>query len=72
MKYTLRILNGTSADTRTESDSVPRAGETVLIGDFLFLVSGVCHVIESDDGSNRGFAYANIVVLCEAGRTGRR
>ena len=64
MNYTLRIFDASRSDLKTEADSVPRTGETVLIGKSLFLVTGVRHVIEPDDGSNRGVASTEIVVLC--------
>ena len=71
IRYTLRSRNRSQPDLKVESDSVPRVGETIALLDTLLgtalVVIEVCHTIEPDDGSNRGVALTDIVVLCEEG-----
>jgi len=67
MKYTLRSRNRSQPDLKVESDSVPRVGETIALRDAAFVVIEVCHMIEPDDGFNRGVALTDILVLCEEG-----
>jgi len=65
MKYTLRPCDGFTPDLKVESGSVPRAGETIALHNTAFSVIEVRHVVEPDDGSNRGVALTDIVVFYE-------
>jgi len=67
MKYTLRLCDNSQAELKVESDSVPRVGETIVIVGDPFSVTEVRHVVEPDDGFNRGIAITDIIVLCEEG-----
>jgi len=66
MKYTLRPCNGSRPDLKVESDSVPRAGETIALRSAPFSVIEVRHVVEPDDSMfMTGTPFVNIVVFYE-------
>jgi len=65
MRYTFRVYNGSRVDLNIESESAPRVGETIVFDGTTFTVTEVRHVVEPDNGFNRGIALTDILVLCQ-------